>query len=82
MLKSEQNWASYGISAVVFLLLEILDQMLGDSDKMLGIWKNKSLENSEQKFGGNLPQLSTGGISRLKFVPDTHKYLKEPVKNF
>ena len=31
--------------------------MLGDLDKMLGNWKNKSLENLEPKFGGNLPQL-------------------------
>ena len=59
-----------------FFCLEILDQMLGDLDKMLGIWKNKSSENLEQKFGGNLPQLSTGVISRLKIVPDNHKYLR------
>ena len=47
-----------------FFGLEILDQMLGDLDKMLGIWKNKRSENLEQKSGRNLPQLSTGGISR------------------
>ena len=57
-----------------FFCLEILGQMMRDLDKVLSIWKNKSSENLEQKFGGNLPQLSTGGISRLKFVPDTHKY--------
>jgi len=38
--------------------------MLGDLDKMLGIWKIKSLENLEKTFGRNHPQLSTGGISR------------------
>ena len=59
-----------------FFCFEILDQMLEDLYKMLGIWKNKSSENLEKKFGGNLPQLSTGGISRLKLVPDTHKYLR------
>ena len=30
-----------------FFSLEILDQMLGD----LGIWKNKSSENLDEKFG-------------------------------
>jgi hypothetical protein len=36
--------------------------MLGDLDKMLGNWQNKCLENLEEKFGGNFPQLFTGGI--------------------
>ena len=59
---SKQNWASNGVSAV--FCSGILDQMLGDLDKMIGNWKNKSSENLEPKFGGNLPQLSTEGISR------------------
>jgi hypothetical protein len=54
--------------------------MLGDLDKMLGNWKNKSSENLEQKFGGNFPKLFTWEISRQKKIPDI-KEPKEPIKN-
>jgi hypothetical protein len=50
--------------------------MLGDLDKMLGNWKNKSLENLEQQLGGNFPQLFTGEISRKKYIPDIPKCLR------
>ena len=50
--------------------------MLGDLDKMLGNWKNKSLEKLDQKFGGNFPKLFRRGISRKKYIPDITKCLR------
>ena len=44
--------------------------MLGYLEKMLGMIRKKRLEKLAQKFGGNFPQLSTGGISRKKYIPD------------
>ena len=51
--------------------------MLGDLFNMLGKLDQK-LEKLELKFGGNFPQLSTGEISRKKYIPDIPKCLRNP----
>ena len=38
--------------------------MLGDLDKIIGHWKNKCSEKFEKTYGGDFPQLFTGGTSR------------------